>query len=162
MMDLTRDRSLLTTAPVAAQLPEHVPEARMLHGWLDSWSGVGHVVEGMHDLGYDVRLTQSPFVWWAEFCERRSPRCHGGSGRATTPRPQTSPTPGRGPQGGPGMLVSERDTLHEIASLMSDSDRKAFRRLLFAVRAHGEARIQAALRDLEDSVPDPAGDEPSE
>jgi hypothetical protein len=62
------ERSLLTTVLVAAQLPEDVPEARMLRGWLDSWSGVGHVVEGMHDLGYDVRLTQSPFVWWAEFC----------------------------------------------------------------------------------------------
>jgi hypothetical protein len=31
----------------------------------------------------------------------------------------------------PGMLVSERDTLHEIASLMSDSDREAFRRRQF-------------------------------
>jgi Chaperone of endosialidase len=43
------------------------PEARMLRGWLDSWAGVGQVVESMHDLGYDVRLTWSPFVWWARF-----------------------------------------------------------------------------------------------
>jgi hypothetical protein len=35
------DRSLLTGALVAAQLPETVPEARMLGGWQDSWSGVG-------------------------------------------------------------------------------------------------------------------------
>jgi hypothetical protein len=56
----------------------------------------------------------------------------------------------------PGMLVSERDTLHEIASLMSDSDREAFRRLLFAVRAHDEARTQAAaLRNLEIMCPIP-------
>jgi hypothetical protein len=56
------DRSLLTTALVAAQCPETVPEARMLRGWLDSWSGVGHVVESMHELSYDVRLS-SPSRW---------------------------------------------------------------------------------------------------
>jgi hypothetical protein len=63
-----RDRSLLTTVLIAAQFPDSVSEARMICGLLDSWSGVGHVVETMHDLGYDVRLTRSPFVWWAEFC----------------------------------------------------------------------------------------------
>jgi hypothetical protein len=55
------DRSLLATALVAARLPETVPEACMLRGWLDSWSGVGHVVESMHGLSDDARLTQSPF-----------------------------------------------------------------------------------------------------
>jgi hypothetical protein len=60
------------------------------------------------------------------------------------------------------MVVSERDALHEITSLMSDRDREAFRRLLFAMRAHDETRIQAALRDVEDHVPDPAGEEPRE
>jgi hypothetical protein len=43
----------LLPALVGAQLPETVPEARMLRGWLDSWSGAGHLVEAMHDLGYD-------------------------------------------------------------------------------------------------------------
>jgi hypothetical protein len=33
MMDLTRDRSLLTIVLVAAQLPENVPEARMVRAW---------------------------------------------------------------------------------------------------------------------------------
>jgi hypothetical protein len=33
MMDLTRDRPLLTTVLVAAQLPETVPEARMMRAW---------------------------------------------------------------------------------------------------------------------------------
>jgi hypothetical protein len=32
-------RSLLATALVAAQLPEDVPEARMVRGWLDTWHG---------------------------------------------------------------------------------------------------------------------------
>jgi hypothetical protein len=26
-------------------------------------TGLGHVVETMHDLGYDARLLQSPFCW---------------------------------------------------------------------------------------------------
>jgi vacuolar-type H+-ATPase catalytic subunit A/Vma1 len=38
----------------------------MLRGWLDSWSGVGHVVEAMHDLGYDVRLSSDPSSRWKE------------------------------------------------------------------------------------------------
>lgn len=47
----------------------------MVRAWLDSWAGVGHVVDAMHDAGYNVRLFQSPFVWWAEFCrdERSTP-----------------------------------------------------------------------------------------
>jgi NAD(P)-dependent dehydrogenase (short-subunit alcohol dehydrogenase family) len=61
-------RSLLTTVLVAAQLPQNVPEAGMLRDWLDSWSGSGHVIEAMHDLGYDIRLMRSPFCWSAEFC----------------------------------------------------------------------------------------------
>ena len=40
----------------------------MARAWLDFWAGVGHVVEAMHGAGYNVRLTQSPFVCWAEFC----------------------------------------------------------------------------------------------
>jgi hypothetical protein len=66
--DASLRRSLLTTALVGALLPTDVPEGQILRAWLDSWSGVGHVVESMHDLGFDVRLTRSPLVWWAEFC----------------------------------------------------------------------------------------------
>jgi hypothetical protein len=39
--DPVHRRSLLTTALVGALLLAEVPEARMLRGWLDSWSGVG-------------------------------------------------------------------------------------------------------------------------
>ncbi len=39
----------------------------MVRAWLDSWSGVGHVVDAMHGAGYNVSLFQSPFTWWAEF-----------------------------------------------------------------------------------------------
>jgi hypothetical protein len=61
---------------------------------------------------------------------------------------------------GPGMLASEGATLHETASILSDRDQRAFRRLLFAVRAGDTHTVQAALRDLEHHVPDPAFDEP--
>jgi hypothetical protein len=40
----------------------------VVRAWLDSWSGVGHVVDAIHAAGYNVRLLQSPFCWWAEFC----------------------------------------------------------------------------------------------
>jgi hypothetical protein len=67
MPDGTR-RNLLTTALVGALLPADVPEGHVIRAWLDSWSGVGHVVESMRAIGYNARLTESPFVWWAEFC----------------------------------------------------------------------------------------------
>ena len=60
--------SLLTTALVGALLPADVPEGRMIRTWLDSWGGIGHVVDAMHALGYDARLCQSPFGWRVEFC----------------------------------------------------------------------------------------------
>lgn len=39
----------------------------MVRSWLDSWSGIGHVIEAMHDGGYDVRLSRSVFAWTADF-----------------------------------------------------------------------------------------------
>jgi hypothetical protein len=53
---------------VGALLPAEVLEGRMVRAWLDSWAGLGHVVDAMHASGYNVRLMQSPFTWWAEFC----------------------------------------------------------------------------------------------
>jgi hypothetical protein len=43
----------------------------MLCAWLDSWSGAREVIDAMNAHGYDVRLNQSPFGWWAEFCRSR-------------------------------------------------------------------------------------------
>jgi hypothetical protein len=39
----------------------------MLRGWLDRWSGVGHVTDAMTAAGYHVELRQSVFGWRAEF-----------------------------------------------------------------------------------------------
>jgi hypothetical protein len=40
-----RDASSRTWLP--RSLESHAPELRRLHRWLDSWSGVGHIVAGM-------------------------------------------------------------------------------------------------------------------
>jgi hypothetical protein len=60
--------TLLTTALVGAVLPKDVPEGHMVRSWLDSWSGLGRVVQAMHHVGDDVRVSQSPFCWTADFC----------------------------------------------------------------------------------------------
>jgi hypothetical protein len=87
MMALTRDRFLLTTALVAAQFPETVPEARTLRGWLDTWAGLGDVVTGMKRQGYDVRLSQSVFGWRAEFCRSQVNPAPDWIGRASAAEP---------------------------------------------------------------------------
>jgi len=35
-----------------------------LRTWLDSWTGIGHVVVGMHRQGYDLQLTQYDERGW--------------------------------------------------------------------------------------------------
>src|SRR5262245_50623404 len=56
--NLAQRRSLLTTALVGALLPKDVAEGQMVRAWLDSWSGVGHVVTGMARQGYELQLTR--------------------------------------------------------------------------------------------------------
>jgi hypothetical protein len=67
MTDQTRERSLLTTALVGALLQPDVPEGHMLRGWLDTWAGVGHILDAMTAAGHHVELTQSAFGWRAEY-----------------------------------------------------------------------------------------------
>jgi hypothetical protein len=43
---------LLRTALGFLQLAPRAPELRMLHEWLDRWSGIGHIAVGMHRQGY--------------------------------------------------------------------------------------------------------------
>ena len=65
---LAQRRNVLTTALVGALLPKDVPEGHMVRAWLDSWAGLGHVADEMHEIGYDVRLNRSVFQWSADFC----------------------------------------------------------------------------------------------
>ena len=66
--NIAQRRNLLTTALVGALLPKDVPEGHMVRAWLDSWAGVGHVADEMHEVGYNVRLTRGVFGWRPEFC----------------------------------------------------------------------------------------------
>ena len=40
-----------------------VRELAMLHAWLDSWSGLGAIVVGMRQHGYEVSLTHEKNGW---------------------------------------------------------------------------------------------------
>src|SRR5262249_30988787 len=65
---LPLSRALLTAALGFPQLREEPPEVKMLRQWLDTWSGLGAVVDGMRRLGYDLALTHhanTPLGWRA-------------------------------------------------------------------------------------------------
>ena len=47
----------LRAALAAVLVPGSAPELRLMHDWLDSWSGLGLVVAGMTHQGWDVQLT---------------------------------------------------------------------------------------------------------
>jgi hypothetical protein len=40
------------------------PELEMLHRWLDTWSGIGHVIAGMSRQGYDLELRRYNGQGW--------------------------------------------------------------------------------------------------
>ena len=59
-------RSLLVAALGFLQLSPQAPALRALHAWLDSWRGVGLIVEGMRRQGYRVSLREID-AWVAGF-----------------------------------------------------------------------------------------------
>lgn len=54
----TYRRSLLVAALGCALVDRHTSELKLVQAWLSSWTGIGHVIAGMHRQGYDVQLTQ--------------------------------------------------------------------------------------------------------
>jgi hypothetical protein len=71
-VSLARRRALLTVALAAALLDTRgrpaPPEQAMIRQWLESWTGVGHVVTGMARQGYRLHLTNvEPGMWRATF-----------------------------------------------------------------------------------------------
>jgi hypothetical protein len=63
-----RDRRNLIAALGFLQVAPRAPELQMLHRWLDTWSGTGAVVAGLHRAGYDLHLTQyGDDTWRATF-----------------------------------------------------------------------------------------------
>jgi len=59
-------RAVLTAALGFAALRPDAPPAVLaaLHGWLDSWRGLGHVVAGMERQGYDLELSRLNGLGW--------------------------------------------------------------------------------------------------
>ena len=47
----------LRAALAAVLVPENAPELRLMHEWLDNWSGIGLIVVGMAWQGWDLQLT---------------------------------------------------------------------------------------------------------
>ena len=50
----------LSSLPISSRLtlvPPTEPELQLVHRWLDSWSGIGDVVVGMHRAGWDAQFT---------------------------------------------------------------------------------------------------------
>ena len=67
---IDRRRALLTSALGFVQLPPRTSALRALHAWLDSWSGLGHVVGGMDRQGFRLSLKKygdGAGAWVASF-----------------------------------------------------------------------------------------------
>src|SRR5947207_3414444 len=45
-------------------LESREPELQLLHQWLDTWPGIGHVVAGMARQGYDLELRRYDGQGW--------------------------------------------------------------------------------------------------
>jgi hypothetical protein len=63
-MRAERRRLLLIAALGFALLEPNHCELRLLHSWLSTWTGIGHIIVGMHRQGYDVQLTQYDARGW--------------------------------------------------------------------------------------------------
>ena len=66
--DASERRAALITALGFALLPPSAPELKLVHGWLDTWRGIGDVVVGMVRQDYDLQLTRyDGRAWRATF-----------------------------------------------------------------------------------------------
>src|SRR2546427_1812857 len=65
-MNTAPRRALLLAALAAVRVKTQAPEFAILHAWLDSWSGLGLIVLGMHRHGYDLSLTHDRNGWRAD------------------------------------------------------------------------------------------------
>jgi hypothetical protein len=68
-MTIERERRALLAAAVGfavLRFPDaREPAAvRALHGWLSTWSGIGHVAHGMARQGFDLSLTRYDGLGW--------------------------------------------------------------------------------------------------
>jgi hypothetical protein len=76
-MELTPDGRRLHAALAAVLTPGRAPELALIHRWLDSWAGLGLIVDGMARQGYDVTFRQYPQGWRVNFTGRDGNRVAG-------------------------------------------------------------------------------------
>lgn len=67
-----RSRANLAAAVAATLVPGHAPELALVHRWLDSWSGLGLIVDGMRRQGYAPQFRQYPQGWRVNFARQGS------------------------------------------------------------------------------------------
>jgi hypothetical protein len=79
----------LRAALAAVLVHADAPELRLVHRWLDSWSGIGLVVDGMSRQGYTVSLGEHGVGRWiAAFFHSRGghePIAAAGTAQEATP-----------------------------------------------------------------------------
>jgi hypothetical protein len=131
----TRGRRL-RAALAAVLVRDDAPELRLVHDWLDSWSGIGLIIAGMTHQGWDVQLTAyAARDWRANFFPVGiAHSIVGGSG--------WEPTPSR---------AVSRVTFHRDAALdLSSAERRAAPR----------AQSAALLRDIAEESANGRGQNP--
>ena len=76
----------LTAALAFLRLPPRAPELRLLHRWLDNWSGVGLIVVGVERQGLRLSLSHiTEGEWRAVFMGESALLAPRGFGVAPTP-----------------------------------------------------------------------------
>jgi hypothetical protein len=77
------------------QLPPRAPELRLLHRWLDTWTGVGLITVGVERQGYRLSLSHiAEGEWRAYFTDPNPLLAPKGYGVAPTPWRAVQPADG--------------------------------------------------------------------
>ena len=63
-MELDARGRRLRAALAAVLVADNAPELRLVHNWLDSWSGIGLIVVGMSHQGFTVSLGEHGVLRW--------------------------------------------------------------------------------------------------
>ena len=81
-------RAQLTAALGFVHFPPATSGLRALHAWLDSWTGIGHVIVGMERQGFKVSLRSIAVEGWA--ASFHGDPMTSATGYAVAPRPWTA------------------------------------------------------------------------
>ena len=78
-------RALLVAALGFLQLPATTPSLCALHSWLDSWSGIGHIIVGMERNGFKISLRSIAAEGWVCSFQSDPMTAASGFGSGSTP-----------------------------------------------------------------------------